>query len=390
MAVAVDDAVEGRVEDVGVHRGEAAAFFGQHAQAVLRQLHFLAKHLRPVEGELRAAGARTQNLRHLRARRLDVLRRQADQAARIDGKEIHVRACGRRDGVLGRPHDIGRRMDATEHVVERIIDAFAEQQQRFAPPANGRKKIGQVLQGAHHGHRALAALDVVLRHRGARAVNVAAVTGCRIVCGIGPELALVVLVERFEHGRSVLAAHELVDGRHEQRGVCRKVLHGVGAAARVDDGADVVRAEIFFDEAARRLTDHDRANGADVQVIEHDDIHMAGEGRAVRSHIGRHRPAERRKPVLPLDGNVHEREGIDFLRFDVFENVEVVFREARNEMPLSVGDDRVDVDVIDLGLKRHRRRSGRRLRRLRGEARRRRKQGDADEDKRALHGQARV
>ena len=51
-----------------------------------------------------------------------------------------------------------------------------------------------------------------------------------------------------------------------------------------------------------------------------------------------------------------QRERVDLLRPAVFEDLEVVARETRDEVALVVGDDDVDVDVVHLDLERDARR----------------------------------
>ena len=95
---------------------------------------------------------------------------------------------------------------------------------------------------------------------------------------------------------------------------------------------------------------------ADVLVVEDDHVQTPGERLAVRLRVGR-RPAGRRartRSVL-LDRDLDVREHVDLLRLAVFEHLEVVSREARDEVALLVGDDHVDVDVVDLDLEGDRR-----------------------------------
>ena len=48
-----------------------------------------------------------------------------------------------------------------------------------------------------------------------------------------------------------------------------------------------------------------------------------------------------------LDRDVDEREGRDLLRLAVLEDLEVVRREVGDRRSLRVGDDRIDLDVVD-------------------------------------------
>ena len=104
--------------------------------------------------------------------------------------------------------------------------------------------------------------------------------------------------------------------------------------------------------SARGIAHWRTAHRADIEIVEHDDVDAPVEWLAIRSRVGRNRPALDDDLVRLLDGNFHERERIDFLRLAVFENREVVARQARHELALLVSDDDVDVDVVDLDLER--------------------------------------
>ena len=64
---------------------------------------------------------------------------------------------------------------------------------------------------------------------------------------------------------------------------------------------------------------------------------------------------EHGEPIRALDRQLDVREHLDLLRLSVLEDLEVVARQAGDEVALLIGDDRVDVDVVHLDLKRHRR-----------------------------------
>ena len=158
-----------------------------------------------------------------------------------------------------------------------------------------------------------------------------------------------VLVVAGERGRLELPAHEPVDRRQQQPLVARELLRGVGAAAREDDGHQIVGAEVALDELPRGVLDELRPQRVDVQVVEDHHVDAAVE----RPLVALRRPARsasrlEERPVGPLDRNIHEREVRDRLRLAVLEDLEVVLRQVADERPCLVGDERVHLDVVDL------------------------------------------
>jgi len=63
-----------------------------------------------------------------------------------------------------------------------------------------------------------------------------------------------------------------------------------------------------------------------------------------------HGPVHEQELVGRLARDVHLREHLDLLRLAVFEDDEIVGLEVLDEFAFVVGDDRVDLDVVDLGL----------------------------------------
>ena len=81
---------------------------------------------------------------------------------------------------------------------------------------------------------------------------------------------MIVPLEGFDGRRPQPAADELVDGGQQQIAIAGEVLRRIGAAARIHDRREIVRAEMPLDELARRFLDERRAKRADVEVVEHD------------------------------------------------------------------------------------------------------------------------
>ena len=147
-----------------VDRRESAGLFGERAQAVLRQLHFRQQPLLRVERPERTARPRRARPT---PRRLDVLARHADQPARIEREEVHVRACRGGDGVLDGAHDVGGGVNAVD-LAHRHLEAFAEQQHGLAAAADARQELAEIPQRVEHRQRPLLALEIANIDRGAR------------------------------------------------------------------------------------------------------------------------------------------------------------------------------------------------------------------------------
>ena len=62
--------------------------------------------------------------------------------------------------------------------------------------------------------------------------------------------------------------------------------------------------------------------------------------------------AGEQRPLGALDRNVDEREGRDLLRLAVLEDLEIARREIGDDVALRVGDEGVDLDVVDLDAER--------------------------------------
>jgi hypothetical protein len=98
-----------------------------------------------------------------------------------------------------------------------------------------------------------------------------------------------------------------------------------------------------------------------VQVVEDGDVDAAVERPLVRLHVGLDRRLGVERPIRLLDRQIDQGEGADRLALAVFEDLEVFFLEVADELALAVGDERVDLDVLDLGFEGWGLQRGRRL-----------------------------
>ena len=144
-------------------------------------------------------------------------------------------------------------------------------------------------------------------------------------------------------------------GGNQQIAVVREVLRGIGAAAGIDDGREIVGAEMPLDELARRLLDDGGAERTDVDIVQHQHVDAPVERPRIRAHVCADGTTEHGEPIRALDRQLDVRKHFDLLRLSVLEDLEVLTRQAGDEVALLVGDDRVDVDVVHLDLKGHRR-----------------------------------
>jgi hypothetical protein len=144
-------------------------------------------------------------------------------------------------------------------------------------------------------------------------------------------------------------ADEVVDGAEEQRRIVRELLRRFRPPARHDDGCEIVRAEVLFDEVARVLAYETGANGRDVQIVQDDDIDAPGRGVAIGAHVGGNGAAKDSESIGPLDRQLDVRERLNLLRLAVLEHFEVVSRQARHELTLRVDNRDIDVDRVDRG-----------------------------------------
>ena len=130
------------------------------------------------------------------------------------------------------------------------------------------------------------------------------------------------------------------------------------APCGVHDRHQVVGAEAALDELLGRHLHALRSAEARVQVVDHHHVDAPVERSLVRLHVGLDRGGGEQRPIGALDGNVHQRERADRLGLAVLEDLEIFLLQVADVGALLVGDDDVDLDVVDLHLE------GRGLRRL--------------------------
>ncbi len=110
-------------------------------------------------------------------------------------------------------------------------------------------------------------------------------------------------------------------------------------------------AKCFLDELARGPDDILRSQRGGADVVEHDHIEAAVEHRTVGPHILDDRATAEARRVEALHRYLDGRERVELDGLAVLEHLEVVARQAPDEVSLLVGDDDIDVDVVDLDLK---------------------------------------
>ncbi len=84
-----------------------------------------------------------------------------------------------------------------------------------------------------------------------------------------------------------------------------------------------------------------------MQVVEDQHVDAAVEGTLVRLHIRLDGTGGEQRPLGALDGDVDDGERGNRLRLVVLEYLEVFLFQVPDEVPLLVGDDRIDLDVLD-------------------------------------------
>ena len=127
------------------------------------------------------------------------------------------------------------------------------------------------------------------------------------------------------------------------------------APVGVDDGGDVVGAQVLVDELVRRLLDQGAAQRGGVVVVEEQHVDAAFERPGVRADVRHDRPRLVDEAIQALDRDHDLREEGHLLQLAVFVDLEILAGEALHEVGALVGDDRVDLDVLDLGPEGHRR-----------------------------------
>ena len=298
-----------RFDVVGVDRRETSGLLGKLAERVLRRPEFLQQFILHVEhaagraGDAAGGRVRARHQQHRTGRagsvgdacRFHEVGRHPRQAARIDRVVIDVGARRCRDRILRRANDDGGIVRA-EHVADGKVEPFAEEQHGLAASSHAAQKLRCVLQRVQHSQRASAALEL----RGVRCPAVARrilrVDRSSIRVRVVPLVvaegnALVVRVEPIEAERPHAPSLKFVDRTDQQLAIGRELLRSVTAAARVDNGAEVVGRHVLADELARGVAYWRAAHRADIEIVEHDDVDAPVERLAVGAGVGWDCPA---------------------------------------------------------------------------------------------------
>ena len=158
-------------------------------------------------------------------------------------------------------------------------------------------------------------------------------------------------VQALERGGPGLASGEALDRFQQPRPVACEAERRVGSTARGDDGGDVVARHVKLDELARELSHLSGSPRVGVQLVEHDGEDAAANTLLVgRDVLRRSRPLRRRR-LRAVDGNPDLGEHGDLLARALLEHLEVVAGEAGDDLACLVGDERLHLDVVDLGAK---------------------------------------
>ena len=136
-----------------------------------------------------------------------------------------------------------------------------------------------------------------------------------------------------------------------------------GAAARMNDGGQVVGAQMAFDEAMGRCFHKSRPQRVRLEIVQHDEVEAAQKRLGIGHDVGLDRPLGEERSIGPLDRYVDRRVDRHLLRLAILEDLKIVLVQIANEIPLFVGHDGVDLDVVDLDFERHGRLLSRRRRR---------------------------
>ena len=114
--------------------------------------------------------------------------------------------------------------------------------------------------------------------------------------------------------------------------------------------------KLRLDEAPRgRRLDARRAREIGVHVVEDDQVDATLDV-VVGLHVGLDRRGREERTLRALDRDVDQGEGRDLLRLAVLEHLEVVGLRGRSTgVALRVGDDGIDLDVVDFDAEGHRR-----------------------------------
>ena len=161
----------------------------------------------------------------------------------------------------------------------------------------------------------------------------------------------------------LLAAEERVDRRNQAPVIAGELLRAAGATAGRHDGDEIVGGDKAPDELRGGRAHETAAARVGPEIVEHDEEHAAIELLTIGGDIGLDRVCAEERRIRALDRDVHARERGNGLGLALFANLEIVLRQSADEGSLCVGDDGVDLDVVDFDLEG----DGGLLRRLRDE-----------------------
>src|SRR6185369_5121721 len=116
----------------------------------------------------------------------------------------------------------------------------------------------------------------------------------------------------------------------------------------------VVGTEPLFDELPGYGLHSLRPPESGVEVVDHHDVDTAFERPFVGANVRFNRYRTVQRTIGSLDRNVNLREQADRLRLAVFDDLKIFFLQILHEVAVSIGDDRVDFNVVDLQLERWR------------------------------------
>ena len=121
-----------------------------------------------------------------------------------------------------------------EHLGHRVVDAFAEPEQRLPPSSYPLQKFGEAAQCVEHADGALAALEVrrIERLHSRQQVRddgfVLRILACAARADrAGQRERLIVVVDTLHFGRLQPLTEEVVDGSEEERRIARELLRRV-------------------------------------------------------------------------------------------------------------------------------------------------------------------
>ena len=86
-----------------------------------------------------------------------------------------------------------------------------------------------------------------------------------------------------------------------------------------------------------------------MEIVDDHDVDAAVERLLVRPDVRLDRRRREQRAIGALDRNVDQRELGDRLRLAVLEHLEVLLLQVADDAPLPIGDDGVDLDVVDRG-----------------------------------------